>query len=186
MNDEMIVNLYFKRDENAVKETQKKYNAYLSNISYNILYNRQDSEECVNDTYLKAWNSIPPNKPNVLSTYLGKITRRLSIDVLRGKNRKKRKATEYDLSLDELEDCVGEKDSIEKQVDVNLLSNLINKYLSEISSEARIIFVCRYYYMDSVRAIANYYDMSESKVKSSLYRTRQGLKKYLMGEGFEL
>lgn len=186
MQDEMIVDLYFKRDENAVRETQLKYNAYLLNISYNILRNRQDSEQCVNDTYLKAWNSIPPNKPKMLSTYLGKITRRLSIDILRGKNRKKRRAKEYDLSLSELEDCVGESSSIEKQIDLALLSDLLNEYLYKVSSEARIIFVCRYYYMDSISLIAQYYGMSESKVKSILYRTRQGLKKYLIEEGFEL
>jgi len=186
MKDEMIVNLYFKSDEDAVRETQKKYNSYLSKIAYNILRNRQDSEQCVNDTYLKAWNSIPPNKPNVLSTYLGKITRRLSIDVLRGKNRKKRRENEYDISLTELEEFFSCGNSTEQEIDLCLLSSLINNYLYKISFEARTVFVGRYYYMDSIKEIADYHGMSESKVKSLLFRTRQGLKEYLIKEGFDL
>ena len=107
MQDEMIVDLYWQRNENAILETEQKYGPYLTKIAYNILADFEDSKERVNDTYLKAWNSMPPHRPSVLSTYLGKITRQLSIDWLRTQNRAKRKSSEYALSLSELEDCVA-------------------------------------------------------------------------------
>ena len=106
MQDEKIVELYWKRDESAVRETQEKYENYLYKIAYNILSDKEDSNESVNDTYLAAWNSMPPHKPNVLSTYLGKLTRRISIDIFRKRNRIKRQVSEYALSLTELQDCI--------------------------------------------------------------------------------
>ena len=107
MQDEKIVELYWQRDESAIEETQGKYGRYLGKIAYNILADLEDSQESVNDTYLAAWNSMPPQKPSVLATYLGKITRRISIDIFRRRHREKRQASEYALSLSELEDCVG-------------------------------------------------------------------------------
>lgn len=186
MNDDMIVDLYWQRDENAIRETEQKYGRYLSKIAYNILSDFEDSRESVNDTYLKAWNSMPPHKPNVLATYLGKITRQLSIDIFRSRNRKKRRASEYTLSLSELEECVSGGDTTEQSIDLHLLAEAIDSYLGSLSSEARNTFVGRYYYMDSIREVAAYYNMSESKAKSMLHRTRLGLRTYLEQEGFVL
>ena len=186
MNDEMIVELYLKRNEVAIQETEKKYGNYLRTIAYNILSNIEDSKESVNDVLLNAWNSIPPQKPNILSTYLVKLTRRASIDIYRKRNREKRKASEYAISLSELEDCISEGNTTEQNVDLNLLAVEINTYLRTLSDEARNTFIGRYYFMDSIRDVASYYGMSESKVKSMLHRTRLGLKAYLEQEGFNL
>lgn len=186
MQDEMIVALYWKRDENAISETEKKYGRYLSKIAHNILSDREDSKETVNDTYWKAWSSMPPHKPSILSAYLGKITRQLSIDVFRTRNREKRKSSEYAISLSELEDCVSGSETTEQRVELKMLGEAINAYLRTLPAEARNTFVGRYYFADSIREAAGYYGMSEPKVKSMLYRTRQGLKEYLEKEGYEL
>lgn len=186
MPDEEIIALYWQRDETAIRETEQKYGRYLSKIAYNILADSEDSKECVNDTYLKAWNSIPPHRPDALAAYLGKITRELAIDIFRTKNRKKRQASEYALSLSELDECVSGTASTEQSADLHLLAEAINSYLSSLPKEARITFAGRYYYMDSFKEIAAYQGMSVPKVKSMLYRTRQGLKIYLQKEGFDL
>lgn len=186
MQDEEIIALYRQRDEKAIKETELKYSRYLLKIAHNILSDREDSRECVNETYLKAWNSIPPHDPKNFSAYLGKITRQLSIDLFRTKNREKRKASEYAVSLCELEECVPGGETTELMTDTKLLAEAISSYLRTLSAQARSVFVGRYYFSDSVKEIAGYCNMSESKVKSMLYRTRQGLKKYLTKEGFEI
>lgn len=186
MQDERIVALYWQRDEKAISETERKYGHYLTKIAYNFLFDLEDCKETVNDTYLKAWNSMPTHKPSVLSTYLGKITRQLSIDVFRTRNRKKRKPSEYAISLSELEDCVSGSETPERSVNLKMLAEAINAYLSTLPAEARNTFVGRYYFADSIREVADYYGMSEPKVKSMLYRTRQGLKEYLEKEGYEL
>ena len=126
MQDEMIVDLYWKRDESAISETERKYGRYLSKIAYNILSDWEDSKETVNDTYLKAWNSMPTHKPSVLSTYLGKITRQLSIDAFRTRNRDKRKHSEYAVSLSELEDCISSSETTEQSIELKLLAEAIN------------------------------------------------------------
>lgn len=184
MHDEAIIGLYWQRDENAIRETEHKYGRYLSKIAFNVLADIEDSKESVNDTYLKAWNSIPPHRPEVLSAYLGKIVRQLSIDKFRGRNRKKRQTSEYVLSLSELEDCVSIGDATEQDVDLHLLAQAIGTYLKSLTPQARNTFVGRYYYMDSLKEVAAYFGMSESKAKSMLHRTRQGLKAYLEQEGF--
>lgn len=186
MQDDKIVALYWQRDENAIRETEQKYGRYLSRIAHNILSDVEDSREAVNDTYLKAWNSMPPHRPDVLATYLGKITRQLSIDIFRRRNREKRRASEYALSLSELEECVCGDNSTEQDLDLHLLGEAINAYLRTLTPQARNTFVGRYYYMDSIREVAAYYGMSESGVKSLLFRTRQGLKNYLEQEGFQI
>ncbi len=186
MQDDMIVELYWQRNEAAIRETELKYERYLSTIANNILNDMEDSKESVNETYLKAWNSMPPHKPCILATYLGKITRQLSIDIFRKRNRVKRRISEYAVSLSELEECISDGDTTAQNVDLQLLADAINTYLCTLSVEARSIFVGRYYYMDSVREIAGYFGMSESKVKSMLHRTRMGLKTYLEKEGFVL
>lgn len=186
MEDKEIISLFLTRDEDAIKQTEIKYSSYLLTIAFNILHSREDGSECVNDTYFKAWKSIPPHLPARLSCYLGKITRELSIDRLRRRLSKKRLGTEYELSLDELEECVPAGDSPEQSADVMLLAEIIGKYLKKCGDEARNIFVCRYYFCDSIKAIADYFGASESKVKSSLSRTRAGLKEYLEKEGFSV
>lgn len=186
MQDEKIVALYWQRDKNAIRETEQKYGRYLSRIAHNILSDFEDSREAVNDTYLRAWNSMPPHKPGVLATYLGKITRQLSIDIFRSRNREKRRASQYALSLSELEECVSGGNTTEQDVDLHLLAEAINAYLYTLTPQARNTFVGRYYYMDSIREVAAYYGMSESGVKSMLFRTRQGLRNYLEQEGFHL
>lgn len=186
MRDEEIVALYWDRDENAIRATEKQYGPYLYKIAYNVLTNREDSEESVNDTYWKAWESMPPHKPGVLATYLGKITRQLSIDRYRKRSSKKRWGSQYALSLSELDECVSGGNDTEQSVDMALLGKSINSFLDTLSPEARCTFVGRYYYMDSLREVAAYYDMSESKVKSLLHRTRIGLKTHLKQEGFDV
>lgn len=186
MQDEKIVDLYWQRDESAIGETARKYSRYLTKIAYNILSNREDSEESVNDTYLHAWNSMPPHKPCALSTYLAKITRRVSIDIFRKRNREKRQASEYALSLSELADCVSEGGTPEDALNVLLLAEAINAFLHQQSEEARNTFVGRYYFLDPLKDVADYCGMSESKAKSMLYRTRRNLWNYLQEEGFDL
>ena len=183
MQDNQIVALYWDRNEAAIEQTEKKYGRYLTKIAYNILADREDSQESVNDTYLAAWNSIPPHKPDVLSTYLGKLTRRISIDLFRKKTSQKRGGGEYALSLEELDGCIG-GNTTEQAVDLQLLSEALEAYLRSISDEARNVFIGRYYYLDPVKKIAGYCRISESKVKILLHRTRQGLWEHLQKEGF--
>lgn len=186
MEDETIVSLYWARDERAIRETEEKYDRYLTKIAYNILNDTQDSQESVNDTYLAAWDSMPPHRPSVLSAYLAKLTRRISIDRFRYRTRTKRLPSEYALSLSELSDCVSGGNTTEEIVNVKLLADSIGIYLRLQSPEARAAFLGRYYFLDSVKEIAAYCGISESKVKTLLYRTRLGLKDYLEKEGFDL
>ena len=186
MEDEMIVSLYWQRDENAIRETQIKYDRYLMKIAYNTLADLEDSAETVNDTYMKAWNSMPPHRPNILSTYLGKITRQTAIDFFRKRNSKKRYGSEYALSFSELGDCVPTSNTPVMEYELQELGSAINAYLHTISKDACHTFVSRYYFMDSIREIAACFSMSESKVKSMLHRTRLGLKIHLEKEGFSL
>lgn len=186
MDDRRIIELYFSRSEIAIVETERKYGRYLSKIAYNILFDAEDSEECVNDTYMKAWNSIPPKKPNVLSTYLGKITRRLAIDVFRRKHSEKRGKSEYALSLSELDECIPDNSLPEKEFEEKALAESISRFLESLGKENRDIFVCRYFYADSIKEIASFLGASEAKIKSSLFRSRKALKEHLEKEGFYL
>ena len=184
MEDERIVALYWERDEQAISETEAKYDRYLQKIAHNILNNIEDSRESVNDTYLAAWNSMPPHKPSVLSAYLAKLTRRISIDRFRYRTRDKRAGPEYAISLSELSDCVSGGNTAEEIVNAKALSDAIGIYLRLQSKEVQAAFLGRYYFLDPVKEIARYLGMSESKVKTLLYRTRLGLKEYLEKEGF--
>lgn len=186
MEDHQIVDLYWQRNEKAIQETEKKYGRYLLRIAYNVLFDAEDSKESVNDTYMRAWHSMPPNKPGILSTYLGRMTRQLSIDTYRKKHSEKRRCSEYAVSLSELAECVSNEETPEQEVELQILADAISTYLRTLSKETRNIFVCRYYFMDSIREIAVYSGNSESKIKSVLYRTRIGLKNYLEKEGFIL
>lgn len=184
MEDNQIVSMYWDRDEAAIRETESKYGHYLQKIAFNILNNTEDSRESVNDTYLAAWNSMPPHRPGILSAYLAKLTRRISIDCFRGRTRQKRMASEYAVSLSELEDCLSGGDTTQELVNVRLLADAIGIYLRLQSPEARNAFIGRYYFLDSVKEVAAYCGMSESKAKTLLYRTRVGLREYLEKEGF--
>ena len=186
MTDERIVQLYWDRDESAVAETQSKYGRYLTKIAYNILADMEDSLESVNDTYMHAWKAMPPHRPSVLSTFLAKITRRVAIDALRRKSRDKRIPSEYTYSLSELEECVSDQTNVELQIEAEELGKVINAYLKTISSDARRLFIGRYFYLDSLKEVAKYCGMSEAKAKSMLYRTRCGLKAYLEQEGYHI
>jgi RNA polymerase sigma-70 factor (ECF subfamily) len=184
MDDSQIVALYWNRNEAAIDHTDKKYGRYLAKIAYNILTDREDAQESVNDTYLAAWNSIPPHKPAALCTYLGKLTRRISIDLFRKKSSQKRGSGEYALSLQELDEHISSGDTTQQAVELQQLSQAIESYLRSIGEEARKVFIGRYYYLDPVKTIAGYCHISESKAKILLHRTRQGLWEYLQKEGF--
>lgn len=185
LNDIEIVELYWRRDESALSETDKKYRSYLMRIAINILNNTEDGSEAVNDTYLKAWNAMPPHKPDTLSTFLGRITRHLSIDRVRGSARGKRGGGEYQLSLDELCDCAG-KESPAEAFETAELAKAISAYLRGISREKCAVFVWRYYFCEPLKDISERLGVSESKIKSMLHRIRNGLKQYLESEGFEI
>lgn len=183
MTDSQIVDLYWNRHGNAVAQTKKKYGQYLFSIANHILSQREDSEECVNDTLLGAWNSIPPHRPTTLSTYLGKITRRLALNRHRRNTAEKRGGTEADLSLEELSDCIPAGRSIDEQLDSRELAATLNRFLSGLAPEQRQTFVCRYWYCDSIGEIARKFSWSESKTKMTLLRTREKLRQYLKKEG---
>jgi len=183
MEDLQIVELYWNRDEEAVNETQKKYENYCFSIAYHILQNQEDCKEAVNDTYLAAWNSIPPHHPLNLSTYLGKIARRISLNKWRDKNADKRGGGQLVLSLDELEECIPDQKGISSQLEQQYLSEAINHFLSVLKENERKVFVCRYWYFDSISEIADRFHYSQSKVKMMLKRTRDKLKNYLIEEG---
>ncbi|MBP3702045.1 MAG: RNA polymerase sigma factor [Lachnospiraceae bacterium] len=186
MQDEAIVALYWQRDEAAIRETQDKYGRYLTKIAYNILSDLEDSMESVNDTYLHAWNSMPPHRPSILSSYLAKIIRRVSIDIFRRQHRQKRQASQYALSLTELADCLSGGNTTEEEADVKLLAQSINSYLQSLPEEPRTLFIGRYFFMDSLKETAALCGMTESKAKSMLHRTRLGLQAHLRQEGFIL
>lgn len=182
MEDKQIVALYFERNESALAETEKKYSAYLCKVAYNILADFEDAKESVNDSYFKAWNSIPPARPQSLSAYLSKIVRQNSIDIYRKKHSRKRYFCEYGQALSEIEADMVAPESVENETDIRLLSEKISEYLNCMPKEARNIFVCRYYFCDSIKDIAQACNCGEAKVKSSLYRTRLGLKEFLRRE----
>ena len=184
MDDQRIVELYWSRAESAILETDKKYGAYLNSISYNILASREDAQECVNDTYHNAWNAIPPTRPSILSTFLGKITRRLSIDRWRRLNAEKRGGGELTLTLDELECCVSGSGSVENEIERQELKKLLSDFLDTLPVTERRVFLCRYWYMDSIQSIALQFGFSQSKVASMLHRTRAKLRTVLEKDGY--
>ncbi len=186
MEDGAIVALYWDRNESAIKETADKYGRYLHKIARNILTVREDAEESVNDTYLHAWNAMPPHRPQVLSTFLGRITRHLSIDIYRKRHSAKRGGSEYALSLDELSDCVQGKGSPEEAMDAKELAGHINGFLQGLAPETRKLFISRYYFFDPIADAVASLGMTEGKAKTLLFRTRQKLKEYLEKEGYVL
>ena len=182
MEDSKIIDLFWTRSENAILETGNKYGKYCYSIAYNILANNEDAEECVSDTYMAAWKSIPPHRPSVLAAFLGKITRRLSIDRWRSNTRDKRGGGEVTLALDELEYCVFDPHDIDKAIERKQFVRVLNRFLDSLTVTDRKIFLCRYWYMDSVSAIAGYLGFSQSKITSILFRTRKKLRAVLEQE----
>ena len=184
MSDEDIVALYWKRDEEAIKQTKLKYEAYLMKIAKNMLKDYQESQEAVNDTYLAAWNSMPENRPKILSLYLGKLIRHISIDVIRKRTSKKRNGSEYDLSYEELDECLSDRSNPDDALSAEELSKEITAFLQTLSVQERVIFISRYYRFDSIKQIADRYHSSESAVKTMLHRTRNKLKEVLIKKGY--
>lgn len=186
MHDKEIVALYWNRDESAITETSKRYGKYCFTIAFNILNNHEDAEECVNDTWMNAWKSIPPQRPNNLSTYLGKITRNLSFNRYKLVRAKKRGMGQIEIALSELEGCVPDHINLQHFEDELVLTDAIEAFLRKQSRIERNIFVGRYWYLYQIHDLAQYYQMSESKVASLLFRMRGKLKKHLEKEGIFL
>ncbi len=184
MEDSAIISLYFSRSEKAISETDRKYGAYCFAIANNILSSREDSEESVNDTYLAAWNTIPPQHPNALASFLGKITRYISLDRWKKRTAAKRGGGELPLALEELGDCVSGESSPETVVMDRELNRCVNHFLEALPETERKVFVCRYWYLDSIEGIGKRFGFTESKVKSMLYRLRGKLRGELEEEGF--
>ncbi len=186
MEDERIIDLYWARRENAIVETDKKYGNYCMSIALHILKSPEDSEECVNDTWMKAWDSMPPKRPDFLAAFLGKITRNLSISRYRMSHARKRGSGEVELLLLELEECLPSAKSVEEEIEGKETAASIDRFLYGIDEESRKIFVRRYFFVDSIKEIAARYGISESKVKSQLFRMRGRLKDHLEKEGVVL
>lgn len=186
MCDEEIVGLFWKRDQQAIQAAAERYSAYCKTIALQIAGNLQDAEECVNDTFLQAWNSIPPHKPKMLSTFLGKITRNLALNRYRAQKAQKRGCGAFPLLLEELSELVSGSDSVEHEVDRRALAEEINCFLGRLSAKKRYIFMRRYWYADSVTEIAGQCGMSENHVSVTLNRLRKALRKQLMERGFVL
>jgi len=184
LKDSEIVKLYWHRQEQAVLQTQKQYHTYCMQISMRILGNPEDARECVNDAYMACWDSIPPNRPENLKTYLGKLTRRISMKRWRSLDAQKRGGGEIALSLEELGDCVPSDISLEAQLVGKDLTKTINVFLGKLPRQQRQIFVLRYWYGCSVREIGSKFGFSNSKVESMLHRIRNKLRDTLRKEGY--
>ena len=186
MEDNQIIQLYFDRSEEAISQTAVKYGKYCHTIAYNILHNFEDSEECVNDTYWKVWSIIPPRRPKKLAAFLGRITRNLSLDTYRHYTADKRGGGEMSIALEELGECVSSLETMDNHTDEIVLVEILNRFLASLSAEQRKIFMRRYWYVSSVKEIADDYGITESKVKMSLLRSRNQLKTVLEKEGIAL
>lgn len=183
MEDAQIVALYWQRNERAIDETKAKYSSYCLSIAYNILGSVDDAQECENDTYLAAWNAMPPHSPGLLSTFLGKLTRRISLDRRKVNTAQKRGGGNITLSLDELAGCIPDKHTFHDTLQARELAQILSRFLHALPAQQRYFFVRRYWYCDTVAQIAKHCACSESKVKMSLLRTRQKLLEYLKKEG---
>ena len=183
LDDKSIIDLFFRRSEEAISRCAEKYGAYCGKICMNILCDSQDSEECLNDAWLSAWNAIPPQRPDSLGAFLGRIARNLALNRLDMRTAAKRRGDT--VPLEELAECIPDSRAADS-ADARELGRMISAFLKIQPESARRVFVCRYFYCDSVRDIALRFGFGEGKVKSLLFRTRLGLKKYLEGEGILL
>ncbi|MCL1866016.1 MAG: sigma-70 family RNA polymerase sigma factor [Oscillospiraceae bacterium] len=189
MSDNEIIGLYLDRAESAITATAKQYGAYCTAIAMNILHNKEDADECVNDAYMKLWNSIPPERPEKFSAYIGKIARNLSIMKYKKLSAQKRGGSGTDILLSELDSCVptaATAANVENKAEMNELVGAINDFLSAIKKEDRLFFVSRYWYADTVPEIAKSLNVGESRVGVSLHRTRKKLRVYLEKRGITL
>ena len=184
MEDGEIVRLFFERSEQAVAEAMAKYKGYCTKIALNILYSREDAEECVNDAFMKLWEQIPPNKPEILSIFIGTITRNLAINRYKQALTQKRGNGEAAMAFEELDAVISDNVSIETEAERRELLDEINKFLRKLPEKKRNIFICRYWYCDSLRDIAARFSVSESNVSVILNRTRGALREYLQKRGF--
>lgn len=185
LEDSKIIDLFYERSEQAILELSKKYGALCYSIARNILNNVQDVEECVNDAYLAAWNTIPPQNPNPLKSYINRIVRNIAITKYHTNTAAKRNST-YDVALDELEECIPARQSIEDEMAVKELTQAMESFLDTLDKESRVMFVRRYWYSDSISDIAERFQLSNNNVTVKLSRIRGRLKKYLEKEGFIL
>ena len=186
MEDERIIQLFFNRSEMAIKELHHKYGRICRNLSVNILQSLQDAEECVNDVYLKAWESIPPAQPKNFSAFLAKITRNCALSRYRKNKALKRSGCQIGTALEELSECIDSGESVEESFDEAHTLDAINRFLRKQTDAKRNVFIRRYWFFDSVEDIAQRYGMSVSAVKMSLKRTRESLKEYLEREGVQI
>ena len=182
MDDAQIINLYFARDENAIVETQNKYQNMCYIVAHNILYNREDSEECVNDTWLRTWNTIPPSRPSVLSTFLAKIVRNLSLNRYRDMHALKRGGSSVNIAIEELNECITDGKTVEKDMEYKLLTESIEDFLWKQTKRNRTVFLKRYFYVMDIKEIAEELDIKEGTVKSILSRMRKKLAVWLEKE----
>ena len=183
MEDEAIVKLYWQRSEEAILQTDRKYGRYCRSIAFHILENEDDTDECLNDTYLKIWNLIPPKRPTLLSALLGKITRNLALDRRKYNQAEKRGGGQVPLVLEELAKCVPGGNSVEEILENKELTAILNRFLSVLPRRTREIFMLRYWYLCPVRQIAEKLGIGESNVKMTLLRSRRQLKALLEKEG---
>ena len=184
MDDNKIIELYFRRDESALSETDKKYGRYCYSIAYNILFDREDSKESVNDTYLGAWNAMPPKRPAVLSSFLGRITRNIALKRYRERSAAKRGGGAVAVSLEELSECIAASDTVERTMERQELSRIVDSFLRALPEGERNVFIRRYWYCDEISAIAKRYGATKGKIKMMLLRTREKLAKELRREEF--
>ncbi len=183
MKDSEIIDLYWQRNETAISETSAKYGAYCRTVSRNILANDEDAEECVNDTWLGAWDSMPPHRPDDLAAFLGKITRNLSLNRLKRYSAQKRGGSQTELALSELEECIPAPAETDRLASDEAITEAVNSFLHAQPEQKRNIFIRRYWYLYSVRDVAAAYGISESKAASILFRMRAQLRKHLEKEG---
>ena len=184
MEDQKIVELYIARSEAAIQETSNKYSKYCFSIAKNILGNLDDANECVNDTFYKAWNSIPPAKPRILSAFLGKITHDLAVDRWRKQTTIKRGNGQVHLALEELAECIPSNQNVDRMIEKKELEEAIHTFIHSLDQPEKNIFICRYWYCDEPTAIAMQYGMKAGSVRSQLHRTRKKLHVYLEERGF--
>ncbi len=182
LDDNKIIELFFERSEQAIMELSNKYGAVCSKIAFHILNNKQDTEECVNDTYLGTWNTIPPQNPNPLLSYVCRIVRNLAIKKYHANTASKRNSI-YDVALDELENCFPSSASVEDEWNAKETAQIINDFLETLDKENRIMFVRRYWYCDSIDDLAKLFHTSSHNISVRLFRTREKLKKHLIKKG---
>lgn len=182
IDDERIIELFFERSEEAIQELGNKYGKFCHRLSYNIVNNRQDAEECVNDAYLGAWNAIPPEKPDPLLTYLCKIVRNISLKLYYRKGAAKRSSA-YTIAMEEIEACIASPNTVETEFEARELARIIESFLDTLTVENRVIFMRRYWFSDSCKEIAEFVGLTENNITVRLTRIRKKMKKYLTEKG---